>query len=128
MSPLELWSKALAAAASAHALLARGDANGATSRAYYAMFNAARSVLWLSDEIDPAAIKKHASVFRLFSERFVKSGRLSAEIGQLLTKAAEARFIADYDEIDVSLSSAQRNIEAMDQFLQALGAWKENRG
>jgi uncharacterized protein (UPF0332 family) len=125
MSPLDLWSKALNAAASARALLDRGDGSGATSRAYYAMFNGARALLWLRDGIEPSESKKHATTIRRFSERFVKTGLVPVELGRLLNEAAEARFIADYDEDDVESAVAKQRIEAMDRFLDALAALKD---
>jgi uncharacterized protein (UPF0332 family) len=125
MSPLDLWAKALNAAASARALLERGDGSGATSRAYYAMFNAARALLWLRDGIEPSESKRHATTIRRFSEQFVKTGLVPVELGRLLNEAAEARFIADYDEVEVEGSVAMERLEAMNRFLDALTALKE---
>ena len=125
MSPLELWAKALTAAASARALLEQGDGNGSTSRAYYAMFNAARALLWLRDGIEPSESKKHATTIRRFSEQFVKTGLVPAELGRLFNEAAEARFIADYDEVDVGTAVAKERIEAMNRFLDALRILKD---
>ena len=125
MSPLDLWAKALNAAASARALLERGDGSGATSRAYYAMFNAARALLWLRDGIEPSESKKHASTIRKFSEQFVKTGLVPVALGRLLNEAAEARFIADYDEVDVEPVVAKERIEAMDRFLDVLAVLKD---
>jgi uncharacterized protein (UPF0332 family) len=125
MSPLDLWAKALNAAASARLLLGRGDGSGATSGAYYAMFNAARALLWLRDGIEPSDSKKHATTIRRFSERFVKTGLVPIELGRLLNEAAEARFIADYDEADVEAPVAKQRIEVMDRFLDALAKLKD---
>jgi uncharacterized protein (UPF0332 family) len=125
MSPLDLWAKALNAAASARLLLGRGYGSGATSRAYYAMFNAARALLWLRDGIEPSDSKKHATTIRRFSERFVKTGLVPIELGRLLNEAAEARFIADYDEADVEAPVAKQRIEVMDRFLDALAKLKD---
>jgi uncharacterized protein (UPF0332 family) len=125
MSPLDLWAKALNAAASARALMERGDGSGATSRAYYAMFNAARALLWLRDGIEPSESKRHASTIRKFSEQFVKTGLVPVELGRLFNEAAEARFIADYDEVDVEPIVAKERIKAMDRFIDALSALKD---
>jgi uncharacterized protein (UPF0332 family) len=127
MSPLDLWAKALNAAASARALMERGDASGATSRAYYAMFNAARALLWLRDGIELSASKKHATTIRRFSEQFVKTGLVSADLGRLLNEAAEARFIADYDEADVEAEVARARIAGMERFLDALAKLKDGQ-
>ena len=125
MSPIDLWAKALNAAAPARALMARGDGSGATSRAYYAMFNAARALLWLRDGIDPSESKRHATTIRKFSEQFVKTGMVPVELGRLLNEAAEARFIADYDEVDVEAAVATERVAAMDRFLGALAILKD---
>jgi len=125
MSPLDLWAKALNAAASARALMERGDGSGATSRAYYAMFNAARALLWLRDGIAPSESKRHASTIRKFSEQFVKTGLVPVELGRLFNEAAEARFIADYDEVDVEPIVAKERIKAKDRFIDALSALKD---
>ena len=45
LSPLDLMVKAERASASSIALLNLGDVDGASNRAYYAMFDAARSAL-----------------------------------------------------------------------------------
>ncbi|MCX7662789.1 MAG: HEPN domain-containing protein [Tepidimonas fonticaldi] len=45
MNATDLLAKAEVAAASAQALLERGDPDGAVNRAYYAMFDAARAML-----------------------------------------------------------------------------------
>ena len=91
MSPDDLWTKALAAAESARTLLEHGDGDGATSRAYYAMFNAARAMLWFTHGVEPGEAKTHATVIRRFSKHFVQNGPLDAEYGRLLMEAAQAR-------------------------------------
>lgn len=124
MSPDELWTKALAAASSARTLLEHGDGDGATSRAYYAMFNAARALLWWKHGFGPGDAKTHATVIRRFSKHFVQDGPLGAEYGRLLIEAAQARFVADYDEA-VALYAARERVEAMSRFLDALATLKD---
>jgi uncharacterized protein (UPF0332 family) len=119
--------QALTAAASAHLLLKNGDPAGATSRAYYAMFNVARALLWMKAGVEPEASKRHATVLRRFSEQFVKAGHLTPEIGQLLSKAGEARFIADYDEVDIGLEAARVRVEAMDRFIEAAAKLRDKQ-
>jgi len=125
MSPDTLWQKALASAVSARTLLAHGDGDGATSRAYYAMFNAARALLWLKHGLAPDEVKKHATVIRRFLQCFVKDGPLREEFGRLLLQAAEARLVADYDE-SVGLLVARDRVEGMDRFLEALSELKDS--
>lgn len=47
MKPCEMMDKAERAEASARLLLDSGDTDGASNRAYYAMFDAARAVLFV---------------------------------------------------------------------------------
>ena len=65
-------------------LLGEGDADGACSRAYYAMFDAARAAL-LATGYDVG--RTHRGVLAAFSDRLVKSGRMPKEMGRLLKKA-----------------------------------------
>ena len=67
----DFLTKAKIAGQSARLLLAAGDTNGAVNRAYYAMFDAARSAL---TTIDPELIntKTHASIIRRFGKHLVE--------------------------------------------------------
>lgn len=68
-----LMAKAVRAAASAKILLDAGDADGASNRAYYAMFDAARAAL-LAAGFDTG--KTHKGVLNVFSDRLVRNGPL----------------------------------------------------
>ena len=57
---LDLMAKAGRADVSARALLDPGDADGACSRAYYAMFDAARAAL-ATKGVPPECLKTHES-------------------------------------------------------------------
>ena len=74
MTPSELMDKAFRAARSMRTLLDDGDLEGATNRAYYAMFHAARAALSVKG-IDTDD-KKHGSIVGLFGQQFVKDGTL----------------------------------------------------
>ena len=89
----ELETSAREAAEEARLLFRAQLFRGACSRAYYAMFNAARAMLTLRG-YKAEAVKTHKSVLRLFSLEFVKTGPFDAEIGQMLRRAAEARHVA----------------------------------
>ena len=78
----ELMSKAIRAAASARTLLAVGDADGASNRAYYAMFDAARAALWVSGV---NAGKTHRGILNAFHEQLIKTEKLPVEMGRLLS-------------------------------------------
>lgn len=65
---------------------------GAASRAYYVVFHAARALL-LSVGIES---KTHRSVASLLGEHFVKTGRLSPELGRAVSRMQRDREDADY--------------------------------
>jgi len=76
----------------------------AVSRAYYAMFFAARALL-LTQDISP---KTHRGVIAAVSERFVKNGMLSREIWEYLAAGETIREEADY--------SSERRIDRVRSF------------
>lgn len=64
----------------------------AVSRAYYAMFYAAKAAL-LSEGVD---LRKHSSAVSKFRELFVVTGRVDAEYLRYLGRAQSARERSDY--------------------------------
>lgn len=70
----------------AQTLLANGGFRGAVSRVYYAIFHAARAVLWSRG----VEAKTHKGVIRMFGGRVVEAGDVSAEFSDILTKAHES--------------------------------------
>ena len=64
----------------------------AVSRAYYAMFYAAKAAL-LSEGID---LRRHSSAVTKFRELFVVTGRVDAEYLRYLGRAQSARERSDY--------------------------------
>jgi uncharacterized protein (UPF0332 family) len=64
----------------------------AISRAYYAMFYAAKAAL-LSEGLD---LRKHSSVVAKFRELFVITGRIEADYLRYLGRAQSARERSDY--------------------------------
>ena len=65
----------------------------AVNRAYYAVFHAARSCLWL----EKCYPKSHAGVHRKFSQLYVKGDNLfSKEIYSILDELEDERLLADY--------------------------------
>ena len=112
----ELETSAREAAEEARLLFRAQLFRGACSRAYYAMFNAARAMLILRG-YKAEAVKTHKSALRLFSLEFVKTGPFDAEIGQMLRRAAEARHVADY-EGGVSAEEAGEVLKALEVFMR----------
>jgi uncharacterized protein (UPF0332 family) len=112
-------AKAAQAAVSARVLLDTGDADGACNRAYYAMFDAARAAL-VASGFDEG--KTHKGVLNAFSDRLVKNGPLSKEMGRLLKHAETRRYVADYESVPVDLSDAQEMVEQAELFVEAIRA------
>ena len=112
----DLWSKAGEAAEEAHILFQAHRYDGATSRAYYAMFSAARALL--AHQGDPASgAKRHTTVWRQFSLRFVACGPFEKSEGEFLARIGDLRKVADYSERRVSLAAANTILVAMDRFM-----------
>jgi len=76
----------------ARALHAASFPYGAVSRAYYAVFHAARALLF---SIGLEA-KSHKAVVSMIGDHFVRSGRLSPEMGRLASRLQRDREDADY--------------------------------
>lgn len=119
MKAQDLMAKAVQAAASAKVLLDTEDADGASNRAYYAMFDAARAAL-LASGFD--AGKTHKGVLNAFSERLVKNGPLQKEMGRLLKHAETFRYVADYEGDPVELSDARKMVEQAEIFVSTMQA------
>lgn len=110
-------AKAVQAAMSAKVLLDTGDADGASNRAYYAMFDAARAALLASGhEIG----KTHKGVLNAFSDRLVKNGQLPKELGRLLKHAETFRYVADYQGDPVELGDAREMVTQAETFVAAM--------
>ena len=112
----ELWSKAQEAAEDARLLLREGRFDGATSRAYYAMFSTARALL-ARDGAAAAEAKRHATVWRQFSMRYVEPGHLDKSEGQAIARFSELRKIADYSDRQVTESAAKAMIATMERLI-----------
>lgn len=96
--------KAISPLRAARLLLQEGFTDEAVSSSYYAMFHIARAML-IADNV--SLPKTHAGLIAAFSERYVKSGPLSRDLGRYLNNLEDARLIADYtaDTIDASLAA-----------------------
>lgn len=117
-----LWQKALEAAEEARLLLRQEHPNGAVSRAYYAAFSAARVLLIEKAGLEQSDLRRHSAVLRMFSERFVKTGLIPAELGRGLRHLFDARASADYDEAPIANEEAATSVEMMDRFVSAASA------
>lgn len=62
------------------------------SRAYYAIFHAARAVL-LTKDIDP---ETHSGALTMFGLHFVKPGLIEDKFGRIFNEAKDVRELGDY--------------------------------
>ena len=76
----------------AEQLLAAKYVRVAATRVYYAVFHAARALLFF-ERLEP---KTHAGLQHLLSAHFVKTGRLEASHARLFSKLQKFREEADY--------------------------------
>lgn len=88
-----LLERAAESLSSAQLLLNSSFYDDAVSRAYYAMFYAAKAAL----EAINIETRSHAGVINQFALHFIKSGRLDIEYSTMLTQAFQARQASDYD-------------------------------
>jgi len=107
----------------AAALASAGLPYGATSRAYYAVFHAARALLFSVG----LEARSHRAVASLVGEHFVKTGRLSSDLGRLVSRLQRDREDADYgvgsvftaDEADKAIADARRFADEVRRLLGA---------
>jgi uncharacterized protein (UPF0332 family) len=113
--------KAHQALASARILLDAGDTDGATNRAYYAMFDAAVAALsWACVGVEQSPTKTHGGLIASFGQSVVRPGNLPAEFGRSLNRVQELRLTADYLVEPVPLDKAQWAIQEADRFVAAV--------
>lgn len=117
----DLIIKAERASASATVLLNLGDVDGASNRAYYAMFDAARAAILSLNLPGRLSIgKTHRGTLSAFSEHFVKTGLVSHDLGLLLKHAETFRYIADYEGGSVNLEDAHDIVQKGNVFVASM--------
>jgi uncharacterized protein (UPF0332 family) len=122
-SPKTYITKAENALADAQLLLRPGHTDGACSRAYYAMFDAAHAALFaLGVEAVTAPIKTHARLVSQFGQHVVLPGHLPALHGEALNKVQRIRQIADYSGDPVNLADAEWAVARAEAFVAAITA------
>jgi uncharacterized protein (UPF0332 family) len=116
-----VMDKAAKALASAWVLLDAGDSDGATNRAYYAMFDAAiAAIAWAGIGTAQEHHKTHGGVIGSFGMHLVQTGRLPAELGRSLNRVHELRLTGDYLAEPVLLEKARRAVQEADTFAAAV--------
>jgi uncharacterized protein (UPF0332 family) len=110
------------ALASARLLLDADDTDGATNRAYYAMFEAALAALaWaVGGAADVPRYRTHSGLIASFGRHLVLTGRLPAEFGRALNRVQELRLTADYFSEPVSPSKAKWAIDEAERFVAGI--------
>ena len=112
----ELLAKAHRSVAAAERLLAGGDSDFAVSRAYYAMFYAARALLLTRD----IRCSKHSSVIAAFNQQFVREGKVSHQYFIGLRDAFDDRAEGDYGLAVISVEQAEAGIAAARAFVKEI--------
>ena len=104
----------------AKVLLDLGDTDGACSRAYYAMYDAARAALeWASVTPERGAFKSHQGVLAAFALHLVKPGHFPAEPGRSIQRVQAVRQLADYEATSVPPDKAFDAVRAAELFVAA---------
>jgi uncharacterized protein (UPF0332 family) len=117
----EIMDKARKALASARILLDAADSDGATNRAYYAMFDSAMAALaWAGIGSAKDQHKTHSGLIGSFGLQLVQTGRLPAELGRSLNRVHELRLTGDYLAEPVPLEKAKWAVQEADAFVAAI--------
>lgn len=118
-----LLQKANQALDDASYLLEDDRVEAAMNRAYYAAFHAARAAL-LTEGEEPTS---HAGILSRFSYHFVRTGRISEEVGKVLARAETDRNRADYDAFSVfEIQAAEDLVSNVSQFTKVVHRVVEN--
>jgi uncharacterized protein (UPF0332 family) len=114
---VELWHRAQEALRATQTLLAAGFSDFAAARAYYATFYAASALLLAEGK----AFRSHRGVVALIHRDYVRSGRLSTDMGRILSTLSDLRSVGDYGGA-AHISHADANIALLEarQFVEAV--------
>ena len=114
---VELWQRAQEALRATQTLLAAGFPDFSAARAYYAAFYAASTLLLAEGK----TFRSHRGVVALIHRDYVRSGRLSVDIGRSLSTLSDLRSVGDYGGA-AHVSHAEANMALIEahQFLEAV--------
>jgi len=114
---VELWHRAQEALRATSTLLAAGFSDFAAARAYYAAFYAASALLLAEGK----AFRSHRGVVALMHRDYVRTGRLSVDMGRILSTLSDLRSVGDYGgAAHVSHAEASIALIESQQFLEAI--------
>ena len=99
-----------------------GDYNGAISRAYYAAFHSLKAL----EVLEGYDSKKHSGVISHFRQTYIKTGRVDAELSNVIGRLQEARGASDYDvamrfqliDAQEALDNAKTFVEEIEKIIQ----------
>lgn len=108
---------------SAKLLMEHGQLEDTASRAYYAMFHAAKAILFTK----AVKAKTHRGTISQFGKHLVKKGSLSEEYADMLRKAFDLRQKSDYElyaeldkeTVEETLNNAEKFVEKIKELLNA---------
>ena len=121
MKASALMSKARRSLAAAQLLFDNGFLDEACSRAYYAMFEAARAALSDVDAPDEArSARSHSGVISAFGRYVVSAGLVAPGIGRTLGQVQNLRLVADYRGDPISVAEAAQAIAWASAFLESV--------
>jgi uncharacterized protein (UPF0332 family) len=115
----DFMRKANSSLRAARLLLDNGFPDEASSRAYYAMFDAARAALLVVNApIEAEIARTHRGLIAAFGLHVVKAGLVAADFGRSFAQAQQVRLIADYKGDPINLADAARMVEWAAAFVQ----------
>lgn len=107
----------------AEELFNNGHYSDAVSKAYYAIFQAARAAL-ATFELDS---RKHSGVISMFNINFIKTGILPKEYRKIIAAAQDLRLASDYDDFYlVSRNEAEKSLENARIFISGVEEYLQN--
>ena len=113
--------KAARALEEAKLLIAANKTEGASNRAYYAMYAAAHAALLaVGRELSDALIKTHSTLIAEFGKSLVLGGHIDAHFGRAFNRAHDIRLLADYNAEPPSIEDAKWLVDQADAMLAAI--------
>ncbi|MCL6479891.1 MAG: HEPN domain-containing protein [Peptococcaceae bacterium] len=107
----------------AEELFKNGHYLDAVSKAYYAIFQAARAAL-ATLKLDS---RKHSGIISMFNINFIKTGILPKEYRKIFVSAQDLRLASDYDDFYlVSRNEAERSLENARIFISGVEEYLQN--
>jgi len=117
----DFMRKPVSSLGAARLLLENGYTDEACSRAYYAMFDAARAALLVVNApVEAEAARTHKGLISAFGKHVVKPGLVSQEVGRSLGQAQHVRLIADYNGSPVDAKDAGQIVQWAATFIQTI--------